>query len=407
MKKAFYGLLCMALLFLCACQKELVAPNAQNAVLPTNTEQNTTIDTQIPQIAKDDTASESRTANHTVFDETSLIRQFFKDAKVPEDIQKNFEDAIRGVPKAQKWILEYYDPNSSSNLDWVVADAVLPFRNITVPYLENECFYNIGLFYYLGNDYIFFLTDKTKAFEWFKISAGKGNPYGAMQAGDMARDGDGIPADAEAAFEFHTKAASLAVNGAFMERLGDCYAKGIGTTSDKQKACEYYIDSALTGHYPGFYKLSTIVNDAYVNMTALYKAASSLNYSGGYWAMAYDGLGGYSANDAKLYLMAKLSNIWENGIDFAAQEFRKSISYNEYFPESFVEALLRAMYSYSYHDFAEEYGLWPNRTHDDAGNISFARFPADGDEYLPSQPERYLSWDGCAFYYTDKILRRL
>ena len=395
MKRHVFYLVLPALIFLGSCQMDNM-----DAETPTEPAAGV-VPVSVPYVYEPELKTETATVT-PVYDETYLIQKFIRDTKIPEIIQVQFSEAIRGAAGSQDCILEYC--MSNNDLDLSVYYLVFLTRDGDKPCVENECFYNIGMFYYSGEEYINFDQNKIIAFEWLKLSADMGNSFGAKQAGDMARYGDGVPVDAQAAFDFYSKAASLSLNGELMECLGDCYFEGIGTAACTGKAWDCYLDSALMGNASGLYKLSTIENCSIIDKTLLYKAASSLNYSGGYWSIGYGGLDGYSANDAKTDLISKLSDIWDSGTDSAARKIRDSITENEYFPEDFVEALLKATYSYSYHAFAEKYGIWPNRTHADASNISFVRYYTEGEEYtedILSQPERYLDYEWCLFYGYD------
>jgi TPR repeat protein len=301
-----------------------------------------------------------------------MIEQFLDDAKVPDAARERFADAILGDAEAQYWI-EGYGRKSNGfmwygartieagdPLDWEIENAVFPFRNNSHPYTKRECLYNIGEFYYNGSDYIDFPQDRVKAFIWFTLSAEEGNSYSAVRAGDIVRYGDGMPADEQVAFAFYSQSVAIELSSEALERLGDCYAHGIGTAADEKKAFAYYFDSALMGHPPALYKLSFFTDSSDVNMTALYKAAGSLNNSGSSWANGYGDISGYPVDSAKQDLINKLLHVWTSGSDIAASNMQRSVRYNEHFPLKFAEALIQVFYTYSYHAFAEKYGLQPN-----------------------------------------------
>ena len=322
-------------------------------------------------------------------EEAILFEQFFKDAGVPVTVRVQFAKAIRGDGDAQEWISEY--TKDHDDLNWSVENAVFSFRNSGYPYSEDESLFNIGMFYYEGNDYISFSQDKAKAFAWFKLSADKGSSYGAVWAGDIARYGDGIPVDEQTAFDLYAQAIGIEPNGSASDRLGDCYAEGIGTVEDRRLAFKHYLDSACMGYAPGLYKLAAFEDSADINLTALYKAASSLNYSGGYWAVAYGGLSEYSADAAKRDMIEKLLAAWESGTDPVVSKLQKAVRSNEYFSKKFVNTLAQTVYTYSYHAFAEEYGIWPNYSYENADSIQFA----SDDDYVPIHDEFYeYDFDG-------------
>jgi len=137
----------------------------------------------------------------------------------------------------------------------------------------------------------------------------------------------------------------------------------------------------------------------------LNKAASSLDYHGGYFAMAYDGLDGYSSSMTKQSVVKSLYEAWDDNTDPVAVRLKKQLQESEYFPVSFVEELVKVSYSYSYHAFAEKYGVPANRGFEDAANIKFIR-----DDYIDENDYefdsynvaiRYLEYDHCAFYEYD------
>jgi len=330
-----------------------------------------------------------------------LLLQFFEDARVPEAARQRFAEAVRGNGASQKWISEY--EKKHDGLDWSVKNAIFPFRNSDHPYTEKDCLFNIGVFYYQGKEQIGFSQDLARAFEWFKRSADYGNSHGAVWAGDMARYGDGTPVDEKAAFSLYTKAVNVEPNGAALKQLGDCYATGIGTAIDRGLAFKNYLDSALVGYAPGLYELTAFAGDAEMDLHLLYKAASSRNYSGGYWEMVYGGLDEYAVDDAKRDLVGKLFNIWDSGADPVAINLKASLRSNEYFPREFVEALLKTSYTYSYFAFADEFGIRPNRNFEDVKNIQFAPYDTSDYEngYWVSVAERYLRYEGCKFYEFD------
>lgn len=306
---------------------------------------------------------------HDPSQENVLINRFFEDAQIPIGVQDTFLAAINGNAEAQHEIDEY--EKNHDDLDWSVINAVFPFRNSKIPYPGNECFFNIGQLYYSGDSHIAFTQNKAIAYKWLEISADKGFFEAAIMSGDMARDGDGIKTDHIAAFRLYSKAFDITPNGIANERLGYCYENGIGTMPDKQKAYDYYMSSSLDGNPKGLYELSARANFSQKEMLSLIKAASSLDYSGGYFATAYGGLEGYTSNNSKHELIDKLTGAWEGGTDPIAVELKSSLQPNQQFDKNIIEVLMLTSYTYSYHAFAEKYGLRPNRGFDDAKDIQF------------------------------------
>ncbi len=328
-----------------------------------------------------------------------LLTQFFDDAAVSDEVRERFAEAVDGNAEAQKWIDDY----EGDGLNWSIRNAVFPYSNGNHPYTEEESKYHIGMLYYEGDDYVGFIQDKAKAFEWFRLSADLGSSDGAVWAGDMARYGDGITADEQAAFDFYIQAADIRPDAVASERLGDCYNEGIGTVADRKKAFGHYLDSALMGYAPALYKLSDFAGEADMDLSALYKAASTSDYSGGYWAIAYGGLDDYSASQSKQDLINQLSELWMSGNDDSALHMQAALNSDDNFSGAFVEALIRTVYSYSYHVFANENGLRPNRDYEDAQNIRFAPLDnlAPEDGYWEGTAERYLEYEECEFYEYD------
>ena len=156
------------------------------------------------------------------------------------------------------------------------------------------------------------------------------------------------------------------------------------------------IDRALGGHAPALYELSAFADEVDMNLTVLYKAAGSRDpsdYSGDYWTWAYDGqYSHYAELGAKRNLVDALLNLWDSGNDPIANNLRSSVCSHEHFPTEFMEALMKTSYTYSYHAFAEEHGIQPNRGAEDVANIRFAPYDTSEPEYgyVEGMAERYL-----------------
>lgn len=237
-----------------------------------------------------------------------MVEQFLKDANLPIEIYDKFVIAIQGDKKAHEWLDKYDDENRG--IYFSVLNAVFEYA-----YLENECNYNIGMLYYRGDENIPFKQNKDKAFYWLNLFANKGSFFGAIEAGDMAQRGDGIYKNGKVAFDLYKKAIENKVRGTAYERLAYCYENGIGTDIDKQKAQEYYFKSSLDGNSEGLYKLSNYDGASQMQSILFLKAASSMDYSGGYFEMAYGGLDGYSAQDSKVKIIERLTEVWNNETD--------------------------------------------------------------------------------------------
>ena len=323
-----------------------------------------------------------------------LLKQFYEDTDMPDTIIGHFAEAMLGDADALDKFTD--EARQIDSLKWLTYRIGINFeRNLFV----------IGMLYYHGRDDGRTFQNRAKAFEWIKLSAEKRNADAALCAGDMSRYGDEVRVNEKAAFKFYSMAYDLDPLDYFInERLGDCYHEGIGVVADSQKAFEYYLESASAGHSNGLYKLSAFVSEADINLVALYKAASSQNYYGDYWAMAYGGLDSYFADKSKLELVNNLINIWNIGSDVAASNMKKSMKTNKYFPADFVEAFMQSVYTYSYHVFAEKYGLQTNRNHEDAKNIQIAPYDALKDKfgyYWEDSAERYLEYEDNKFYEYD------
>jgi TPR repeat protein len=331
--------------------------------------------------------------------EEILLRQFFEDAKVPEAVREQFTEAIHGDEEAQQWIDGY--ENANDDLEWSVKNAVFPYRNNVNPYLENECFFNIGQFYYEGDDYIHFQQNKEVAFEWLKLSADKGFFWSAIMAGDMAKSGDGVRENPQMVFSLYLKAVTIEPNGTAYERIGTCYENGVGTVIDKQKAYDSYLKSAFDGNAQGLYKLSVMAENT-LEIIPLYKAAGSLDYDDGYFAMAYGGLEGYTVSNSKRELINRILEGWNTGADPAAVKLQKAVRYNEYFPKEFVEMLIKTSYTYSYHAVTEKYGVRTNRTYKDAQDIQFVSSEEDSYAgYEEDVAKNFLQYEESQFYELD------
>ena len=256
--------------------------------------------------------------------------------------------------------------------------------------------------YYNGIDYINFPQDKTTAFSWFEIAAENDSFAGAMAAGEMVENGDGISKDESLAFDFYSNALAIKPHGIAYQKLGECYENGVGTKTDIVKAYDYYIYSAMDGVSLGCYKLLELKGQPEPNMTLLYKAVSSLDFTGRYFSWVYGGLNGYKTTDSKQTTITRLNEYWDNDTDPVTANMKKQMTNNKYFPKSFVEQLMKTVYSYSYHSFAEEYRVKPNRGFKDVKRFElFEELEEDWVYSSVFMAEQYLESKECAFYEYD------
>ena len=116
----------------------------------------------------------------------------------------------------------------------------------------------------------------------------------------------------------------------------------------------------MEGCADGLFQLLLLADGTEINQNALLKAASSRD-SGVSWIEAADGWK-WVESDTKDELINKQMGIWNSGLDPASSNLRRNIPSSRYFPEKFVEEFMIMAYSYSFHTFAEEYALHPNRT---------------------------------------------
>jgi TPR repeat protein len=333
--------------------------------------------------------------------QSKMMEQFLEEVKLPADIYEKFAAAIQGDIKAQEWLDKYYKENKDLNGS-VLYDVFLP-KNDSNTYLESECYYNIGMLYYDGDKDIQLMSNKEKAFYWLNLSADKGSFFGAVQAGDMARSGNGITKNEKLAFNLYEKTLKIKIDGMAYERLANCYENGIGTDADKQKAEEYYFKSTLDGNSNGLYKVANSDGISQAQSILFSKAASSIDYSAGYFEMAYGGLDAYSAGEPKSKVIGRLTEAWNNGTDPVTAQLKKSVCENQYFPKELVETLIKTSYTYSYHAFAEKYGIKPNRSFEEGKKIqiAFSESKDEFDNYDEEKAKSYLEDVECEFYELD------
>lgn len=235
-------------------------------------------------------------------------------------------------------------------------------------------FYNtLGSLYYFGNEEPFFEENKEKAFQWYCLAAAESSFYGAINAGDMAEKGDGIPVSEEAATALYERALEIEKRTDVYMRLASYYQNGTGTAVDRQKAMEYLIISMTDGDTQGYYQyLSDNRLDLSENLV-LSKAVSSLDYKWTSIDMIYGVWYTYSASSSKLKVIELLSRAWEDGTDTVVLEIKENIKNSEYFPSDFIEECVMASYTYSYRAFAKTYGIIPNRGREDAKKLNLQK----------------------------------
>lgn len=344
------------------------------------------------------TLNPTLTSSPTLIPHDNRIKQFVEDAVQPIDFYEKFTTAIQGDASAQEWFHEY----ESKNMNFSFINGVFPYGNNKKALLENECYYNIGMLYYYGHEGIPLNYNKEKAFYWLNLSADKGSFFGAIVAGDMAQNGDGIDVNEKMAFDLYKKALAIKINEIAYERLAYCYENGIGTNIDEEKAKEYYFKSTLDGNKEALYKLSYSNKISPKQSLLFSKAASSMDYSASYFDMVYGGLNGYNESESKIKVIEHFNEIWNNGTDSVSVQLKKSIREDKYFSKAFVEELIKTSYTYSYHNFAKKYGIKPNCSYQDKKNIRFDKSDLeDESNYVESTAKRYLDFEECEFYELD------
>jgi TPR repeat protein len=102
---------------------------------------------------------------------------------------------------------------------------------------------NLGLCYYNGTG---IAQDKTKAVEWFTLSAKQGDAQAQCCLGLCYSNGIGISQDKAKAVEWYTVAANQG-DARAQCNLGVCYYNGTGIAQDKAKAVEWYTVAAQQG----------------------------------------------------------------------------------------------------------------------------------------------------------------
>ena len=303
------------------------------------------------------------------------IMQFIKDTNLPVEIYEKFSLAVKGDLEAQKWLDNYKSENRGTYFGALY--SVFPYKSDDLPYLEKECYLNIGLIYLNGDHDVPIKQNKEKAYYWLELSANKDSMYGSIYAGDMLRSGDGIRQNHNLAFKFYKKALKIKVNSKAYERLANCYEMGIGTEQDLVKANQFNFMSALDGNLVSLYKLSDSREISEEQSLLISKAVSSLDYSADYFEMVYGRQYEYDDSSKKVNVINRLSDTWNKGTDSVVKELKKSASYNNYFNDKFVDELAKASYTYSYHNFADKYGVLPNRSFTE---IKKDRFDFSGSE---------------------------
>ncbi len=185
------------------------------------------------------------------------------------------------------------------------------------------------------------------------------------------------------------------------KQSGEQNTPGQQNMPGEQKTRDQYFKSALEGNPEGLYKLAKSEGMSETQSVLLIKAASSLDYSADYFSMAYGGLDSYSAEGHKLEAIERLTDVWDRGTETAAAQLKKSIRSDDYFSKSFVEELVKTSYTYSYHAFAEKYGIRPNHSYEPEDGIKLY-IPDDSDfSYAESMLEQYLEYDASDFYEFD------
>jgi TPR repeat protein len=109
---------------------------------------------------------------------------------------------------------------------------------------DSDAQYQLGLLYERGSTDI--PKDYSKALEWFRRSAEKGNPKAETALGIAYGHGYGVVEDDRAAFNWFYKAA-LKGYPAAQHNLATDYRSGRGTPKNESEAFDWSLKSALNG----------------------------------------------------------------------------------------------------------------------------------------------------------------
>ena len=312
-----------------------------------------------------------------------FLQQLFVDAEVPEGGRELLAAAISGDEAALELLrTEYWD-----ELGWLLT---------RIESDAGKTLFNIGIEYYNGYHDVSF-QNRAKAFEWAVLSARRGYANAALCAGDMAKYGDGVTVDEQAAYEFYALAHSIKPDVYTNERLGYCYFNGIGVAADRQKAFDFLLKCAVDGNAAGLYGISGFGDELELDLDALYKAAGRQIYTGLYnenSTMKYDGDDYIAANNVKRDVTKKISEMWES-------ESHPVVRPDEYFSLKFIEELTETTYTYSFEDFAHKYQIHANRTHEDAHRFHFQVTDEESEWYIEQYVTSRIEQEYYSFYEYD------
>lgn len=329
--------------------------------------------------------------------EANLTDIFFVDAKLSNDIYSNFSNAIKEDEEAQIWLNKHMIDFSSK--EYEILERVFPYKNNREVYKEREIFYNIGKIYYYGEADL--KIDKKKSFEWFRLSSEKGSVLGAIDAGEMAREGNGIEKNEELAFKLYNKALENERIKESYEKIAYCYENGIGVKEDNEKATENYFNSALCGSFIGLGKLSEQTDITTSQVIKFLKVAKSLWNDKDYFAIVYGGLNENKPSNEKEETNKKLSKYWDENTDEVAVKIKNDLTYSNEFSKGIIDSLSKVFYSYSYEEFSSKYGLNPNRNYKDGLKLKFKEAIYEEENYYIFEIKKYLEYEDCFYYEFD------
>ncbi len=263
---------------------------------------------------------------------------------------------------------------------------------------DGEMLRAIAEVYYNGAKYLEIEEDRDTARMFYELSADRSNPMSLVIVGTMYLEDK----EYDKAFEYYIKANDIKSDEVTLERLGYCYANGIGTKEDKDLAYEYYAMSEVKGYFPalkGIYELGVLSEQEKIYAEKII---------GNDYRHYHEFDNPYIEKNKEIIndFIDLLKYRWDNKEDAVVVLSKNNIDSNGYFSEEFIDKLMSVQYSNTYREFVEEYEL-DNEDYDKAElNKEVDRFKVNDltdyfEDYLASKIQLYYTEGQKNFDYYD------
>ena len=220
----------------------------------------------------------SKSADRNNFYSAYQLGELLSDKELPKDTEelKGLYSSLSGLSEENRKAIASMDKYHLINALRFCSNTY--YTKALTGYIESEAKdpddkieYKIAQMYHSGKGTI---KNDPKAFQWFSLSASKGNAYAQFQVARMLEKGEGIATNKRQAQMIYASALAgfLKIlqekpDADLLYKVGMMYESGLGTKRDLSTAKQYYAEAAAEGNIHAQLRLNQI--QAYHNQAAV------------------------------------------------------------------------------------------------------------------------------------------